>query len=69
MVSGRGISIKTIEALALGIPFVGTTKAFRGMPMHAVKAAEQQPFDKPEAFAAAIAAALGGQTGARNRAL
>jgi polysaccharide biosynthesis protein PslH len=69
MVSGRGISIKTIEALALNIPFVGTAKAFRGMPMRAVKAAGQRPFDRPEAFAAAIAAALGGQTGARNRTL
>jgi hypothetical protein len=32
MVSGTGISIKTIEALALGKPFVGTSKAYRGMP-------------------------------------
>ena len=31
MVSGSGTSIKTIEALALGKPFVGTSKAFRGM--------------------------------------
>jgi hypothetical protein len=39
------------------------------MPMHAVKAAGQRPFDEPEAFAAAISEALNRQTGARDRAL
>jgi glycosyltransferase involved in cell wall biosynthesis len=58
MVSGSGISIKTIEALALGKPFVGTSKAFRGMPMDRLKAAGVQAHDEPQAFADAIVHAL-----------
>jgi hypothetical protein len=69
MVSGHGISIKTIEALGLGIPFVGTAKAFRGMPMDLVREAGLQTFDQPEAFASAIVDAVGGHPGMRGRAL
>ena len=58
MVSGSGTSIKTIEALALGKPFVGTSKAFRGMPMEGLKEAGIQAHDKPQAFADAIVHAL-----------
>jgi len=58
MVLGSGISIKTIEALALGKPFVGTRKAFRGMPMERLKAAGIQAHDEPQAFADAIVRAL-----------
>jgi glycosyltransferase involved in cell wall biosynthesis len=58
MVSGSGISIKTIEALALGKPFIGTSKAFRGMPMDRLKAAGIQAHDAPQAFADAIVHAL-----------
>ena len=58
MVSGSGISIKTIEALALGKPFVGTSKAFRGMPMDRLKAAGVQPQDEPRAFADAVVHSL-----------
>ncbi|HXY03615.1 MAG TPA: glycosyltransferase family 4 protein [Terriglobales bacterium] len=58
MVSGSGISIKTIEALALGKPFVGTTKAFRGMPMDRLKEIGIQAHDEPQAFANAITDAL-----------
>jgi glycosyltransferase involved in cell wall biosynthesis len=58
LVSGSGISIKTIEALALGKPFVGTSKAFRGMPMDRLKAAGMQANDDPESFAEAICRAL-----------
>jgi len=58
MVSGSGTSIKTIEALALGKPFVGTTKAFRGMPMEQLKAAGMEAHDEPQAFADAIVHAL-----------
>ena len=67
MVSGRGISVKTIEALAIGIPFVGTAKAFRGMPMNIVKAAGHLPFDQPEAFASAILDALNSHADTRSR--
>jgi glycosyltransferase involved in cell wall biosynthesis len=58
MVSGTGISIKTIEALALGKPFVGTSKAFRGMPMDGIRQAGLRAHDVPQAFADAIALAL-----------
>jgi glycosyltransferase involved in cell wall biosynthesis len=58
MVSGSGTSIKTIEALALGKPFVGTSKAFRGMPMERLKEAGIQAHDDPQSFADAIFRAL-----------
>jgi glycosyltransferase involved in cell wall biosynthesis len=58
MVSGSGTSIKTIEALALGKPFVGTSKAFRGMPMGRLKEAGVVAHDDPHAFADAIARTL-----------
>jgi len=58
MMSGSGISIKTIEALALGKPFVGTSKAFRGMPMDRLQVAGIQTHDEPQAFADAIVYAL-----------
>jgi glycosyltransferase involved in cell wall biosynthesis len=58
MVSGSGTSIKTIEALALSKPFVGTSKALRGMPIDRLKAAGIQAYDEPRAFADAIVHAL-----------
>jgi polysaccharide biosynthesis protein PslH len=65
MVSGSGISIKTIEALALGKPFVGTSKAFRGMPMEQLKEAGIQAHDEPQAFADAIVQALSSERAAQ----
>jgi glycosyltransferase involved in cell wall biosynthesis len=59
MVSGSGTSIKTIEALSLGKPFVGTSKAFRGMPMDRLREAGIEAHDEPEAFADAVVHALG----------
>lgn len=58
MVSGSGTSMKTIEALALGKPFVGTVKAFRGMPIERINAAGVQSHDTPRAFADAVVSAL-----------
>lgn len=58
MVSGTGISIKTVEALALGKPFVGTSKAYRGMPMDLILQAGLQAYDSPQDFADAIVRAL-----------
>jgi glycosyltransferase involved in cell wall biosynthesis len=58
MVSGSGISVKTIEALALGKPFVGTSKAFRGMPMEGLKQAGIQAHDDPQNLADAIVQTL-----------
>ena len=58
MVSGSGTSIKTIEALALGVPFVGTSLAFRGMPTERIRMAGLQSHDTPSDFANAIVDAL-----------
>ena len=58
MVSGTGVSIKTIEALALAKPFVGTSKAFRGMPMDLIKQRGLHAHDAPQEFADAIVHAL-----------
>ena len=54
MVSGSGISVKTIEALAQGKPFVGTSMAYRGMPMDDIQDAGLCAYDEPRAFAEAI---------------
>lgn len=65
MVSGSGTSIKTIEALALGKPFVGTSKAFRGMPMDRINAVGIRSYDSPQAFADAIVRTLSDEQQAR----
>ena len=67
MISGTGISIKTMEALALGKAFVGTSKAFRGMPMDRLKAAGVKAHDGAEKFADAIVRTLDGQREAQER--
>ena len=59
MVSGTGISVKTIEALALGKPFVGTRKAYRGMPIDRISEAGLEAADTPHEFANAIVRTLG----------
>jgi glycosyltransferase involved in cell wall biosynthesis len=67
MVSGSGTSIKTIEALALAKAFVGTPKAFRGMPMERLKAAGIQAHAEPQAFADAVVRALCSEAEAQAR--
>jgi polysaccharide biosynthesis protein PslH len=69
MVSGSGISIKTIEALALGKPFVGTSKAYRGMDLAQITAAGLHAYDDPQEFADALAYALANEkeVGAKSR--
>ena len=69
MRSGGGISIKTIEAFALGIPFVGTTLAYRGFPPESLLGI--RAFDDPRDFAAALARAIAGEddSAARGRAV
>jgi glycosyltransferase involved in cell wall biosynthesis len=71
MVSGRGVSIKTIEAFAVGKPFVGTSKAFRGMSMETIGRAGLRAYDDPRDFADAVLRAWRGEedTGARGRAV
>lgn len=70
MVSGTGTSIKTIEALSLGKPFVGTSKAYRGMPMEKIEEAGLRVHDDPQAFADAVAHALANEAeaGAKSQA-
>lgn len=58
MTSGSGISIKTIEAFALGKAFVGTSKAYRGMPMERLEAFGVRAFDEPQMFADAIVSVM-----------
>jgi hypothetical protein len=58
MVSGSGISIKTVEAFAAGKAFVGTSKALRGMPLDRLKDVGICAFDEPSEFAAAVVRAL-----------
>jgi len=69
MVSGSGISIKTIEALALGKPFVGTTKAYRGVPIEKVEEVGMHAYDDARGFADAIHNALAnpGEASAKSR--
>jgi hypothetical protein len=58
MTGGRGVSVKTVEAAAVGRPIVGTRFAYRGLPMDAVEAAGVKICDSPREFAADIRATL-----------
>jgi glycosyltransferase involved in cell wall biosynthesis len=58
MVSGTGVSIKTVEAFAGGKAFVGTSKAYRGMPMKRLEEIGIRAYDEPKLFAEAIVSAL-----------
>jgi hypothetical protein len=71
MRSGGGISIKTIEAFALGKPFVGTTKAYRGLPRQPLERRGFRGYDDPRGFADAILQVLSpdDDTAARGRAI
>ncbi|MDR3460964.1 MAG: glycosyltransferase [Beijerinckiaceae bacterium] len=53
-VSGNGLSIKSVEALASGLPIVATTHAFRGMNFDIALCKNIFIADSPEAFAAQI---------------
>jgi glycosyltransferase involved in cell wall biosynthesis len=71
MRSGGGISVKTIEAFALGMPFIGTAKAYRGFPSEPLARHGIQSYDDPRAFADALLQVLsaGSDTGKRGRAV
>jgi glycosyltransferase involved in cell wall biosynthesis len=71
MLSGGGISIKTVEAFALGMPFVGTTKAYRGFPQQSLIRNGIRGYDESRAFADALLRVLtpGDDTGTRGRAI
>jgi hypothetical protein len=71
MRSGGGISLKTVEAFALGMPFVGTSKAYRGFPEDSLVRHGIRKHDDPHTFAQAVLKALcsGGDDGSRGRAV
>lgn len=54
-ISGTGLSIKSVEALASGLPLIATTQAFRGMDAAAFGLAGVAFADTPETFARALA--------------
>jgi polysaccharide biosynthesis protein PslH len=51
---GRGISVKTIEAFAAGLPVIGTPLAFRGMPERRLADAGINPVLSAHGFAKAV---------------
>ena len=61
-ISGHGLSIKTVEAMASGLPLIATRHALRGMDATAFSLQNVTLADAPQDFAAALrkaAAALG----------
>lgn len=53
-VSGHGLSIKTVEAMASGLPLIATGHAFRGMRIDAGALANVVIVENPDAFARAL---------------
>ena len=53
-ISGSGLSIKTLEAFASGLPIIATTHALRGMSAEAAALEGVVVVDEPEAFARAL---------------
>jgi len=53
-VSGNGLSIKSVEALASGLPIIATTHAFRGMNLDVASCKNIFIANTPEEFAAQI---------------
>jgi hypothetical protein len=64
MVSGRGVSVKTVEAAAIGRPIVGTRYAYRGLPKSEVRASGLRICDDPREFALEILSILESPNGA-----
>ncbi|WP_018264925.1 glycosyltransferase [Methylosinus sp. LW4] len=56
-ISGHGLSIKTVEALASGLPLLSTSHAFRGMHVDLARFADVTIADSAEDFARALKAA------------
>jgi glycosyltransferase involved in cell wall biosynthesis len=57
---GRGISIKTIEAFAAGLPVAGTALAFRGIPEEELSRAGIRSEDESQRFADLVKSLLNG---------
>jgi polysaccharide biosynthesis protein PslH len=67
-ISGHGLSIKTVEAMASGLPLIATTLALRGMGEQALSLPGVVVADHPQAFAQALqAAAAAAPLNARER--
>lgn len=58
-IGGHGLSIKTVEALASGLPLVATAHALRGMSEEALRLEGVSIAEAPQAFAAAARRAAG----------
>ena len=58
--SGTGLSIKSVEAMASGLPLIATSHAFRGMNFDAASLGNVVLADDAAGFAAALAAAAKG---------
>lgn len=56
--SGTGLSIKSVEAMASGLPLVATNHAFRGMNIDPRTLENVALADDPDAFASALRAAV-----------
>ncbi|MFV0280691.1 MAG: glycosyltransferase [Rhodoblastus sp.] len=52
--SGTGLSIKSVEAMASGLPLIATTHAFRGMNLDPAALSNVVVADEAEGFAAAL---------------
>ncbi|GAC1328685.1 MAG: hypothetical protein NVSMB26_04250 [Beijerinckiaceae bacterium] len=53
-IEGHGLSIKTVEALASGVPLIATSHAFRGVDIDPTALANVTIAEDPSAFAAAL---------------
>ncbi|MEI2735818.1 MAG: glycosyltransferase family 4 protein [Rhodoblastus sp.] len=60
--SGTGLSIKSVEAMASGLPLIATTHAFRGMNLDPSALSNVTLADDAEAFAAALRKAAAAPT-------
>ena len=63
--SGTGMSIKSVEAMASGLPLIATPHAFRGMNLDPASLSNVTLVDAAEAFAAALRAAAEAPTSTR----
>ncbi|MCC2104335.1 MAG: glycosyltransferase family 1 protein, partial [Hyphomicrobiales bacterium] len=62
---GTGLSIKSVEAMASGLPLIATPHAFRGMNLDPASLSNVTLVDAAEAFAAALRAAAEAPTSTR----
>lgn len=63
--SGTGLSIKSVEAMASGLPLIATPHAFRGMNLDPAALSNVTLVDRAEAFAAALRDAAAASTPTR----